>query len=117
MCVWIERLVAEGLSPVVAARLAREHPAPVQAVLTYLSTQHAHGHPSPFRSPGGLRRAIEEAWILDPPAAPAPTPPVDVRAWPEARCACGYAVLTNATDVAALSPCPYCGGALQEVPR
>ena len=117
VCVWTNRLVAEGVGPPVAARLAHQHPDRVQAVLAHLAARHAQGHPSPFRSPGGLRRAIEEGWILEPPD-PAPRPaPVDYATWRTVRCACGAEFLTNARDATALAPCAACGGVLQEVPR
>ncbi len=117
VCVWTNRLVAEGVGPPVAARLAHQHPDRVQAVLAHLAARHAQGHPSPFRSPGGLRRAIEEGWILEPPdTAPRPAP-VDYATWRTVRCACGAEFLTNARDATALAPCAACGGVLQEVPR
>jgi len=117
VCVWTNRLVAEGVGPPVAARLAHQHPDRVQAVLAHLAARQAQGHPSPFRSPGGLWRAIEEGWILEPPdTAPRPAS-VDYATWRTVRCACGAEFLTNARDATALAPCAACGGVLQEVPR
>lgn len=116
VCVWIDRLVAEGLGPPVATGLARQHPDRVQTVLAYLATRRAQGRPSPFRTPGGLRRAIEEAWILNDPSdarASAPTLDLDLRAFHEVRCPCGFALLTNAVTP---PPCSYCGAAMTVVP-